>query len=221
MKNIVIILIFTFSIFYVSVCQKTNCNYLRAYTDSSSEHELYGYKNFKGEIEISAKYDFVYTDRMYDFAIVSFNNKWIGINRKEQIILEPYIFDNGPDYAEEGLFRFVEYDKIGFANLKGEKVISANFDFASPFKCGMARINIGGHKEKSDNEHEIWVGGLWGYINKKGKIIIKPTFINAGDFENGMAEVETKKGNILLINKKGKYLKKRALPLSKALIDKK
>jgi hypothetical protein len=187
--------------------QKPKNNFLLAFIDSSSGQELYGYKNTRGEIAIPAKFNFTYTDTMYDFAIVQFDDKLVGIDRKVNIILEPYIYDNGPDYVEEGLFRFVENNKIGFADINGIKKIPAKFDFASPFKEGMASFNIGGHKKMFDEEHWYWDGGLWGFINKKGKVIIKPEFISVEDFENCKAEVVTQNGKKVLINKKGKLVK--------------
>lgn len=37
-------------------------------------------------------------------AIVFKNWEWVGIDKNENIILKPFIFDNGSDYLEEGLF---------------------------------------------------------------------------------------------------------------------
>ena len=37
---------------------------------------------------------------------------WTGISKNGSIILRPYIYDNGPDYVEEGLFRYTEGKKL-------------------------------------------------------------------------------------------------------------
>ena len=36
----------------------------------------------------------------------------------------------------------------------------------------------------------VKVDGKWGYINKQGEIVIACEFDNAGDFSNGLADVE-------------------------------
>lgn len=140
---------------------------------------------------------------MYNIAFVISDYKWVAINRRDSIILTPFIYDNGPDYIEDGLFRFEENNKIGFANLQGQKVTTAAFDFATPFKNGMAAFNVGGKKKITGDEHWIWNGGLWGFINKKGSVVIEPKFINVDNFNNKYAEVWTQDNQHILIDKKG------------------
>jgi hypothetical protein len=187
--------------------QKSNSGFLLAFSDTSSGKELYGFRTIRGEIIIKPKYEFISTDTMYNIAFVISDNKWVAINRRDSIILTPYIYDNGPDYIEEGLFRFEENNKVGFANLKGLKVINATFDFAAPFKNGLAAFNVGGHKENTADEHSVWSGGLWGFINKKGNVIIGPKFINVDNFNNKYAEVWTQDNQHVLIDKKGQTFK--------------
>ena len=50
--------------------------------------------------------------------------KVVAIDRNERILFEAYLFDNGPDYTSEGLFRIIHDGKIGFANENGEVVIA-------------------------------------------------------------------------------------------------
>jgi hypothetical protein len=113
--------------------QKTK-DYLVSYTDSTSGEDLIGYKDKFGKIRIQAQFPLVYTDTFYKMAIVLQNREWVGIDQNQNTILKPFIFDNGPDYIEEGLFRFVENEKIGFADTDGRKVISAKYDFSTPFE---------------------------------------------------------------------------------------
>jgi hypothetical protein len=51
----------------------------------------------------------------------------------------------------------------------------------------------------------------WGYIDKTGQLVIKPTLPGAGDFKNGLASISTGETNkagdsfkIIYINKQGK-----------------
>jgi len=158
------------------------------YTDSSSGYELLGYKQ-DGQVKIKAKYVAKYTDTLCTMALVLDREKgWLGIDKNGNVILVPFIFDNGPDYVKEGLFRFVENEKIGFANLDGQKIIPAQYSFATPFYEGYARYYIGGERiyengktqqqimDESDSEGLIdlywnWGGNITetGYINKEGQ----------------------------------------------------
>jgi len=190
-----------------SFAQKGKQNYVLAFSDSSSGEELWGFKNKNGEVVIKPRYEAISTDTLVNFAFVTLHYEWIAINSKDIILLRPYIFDNGPDYFQEGLFRYVENGKIGFANTSCVKIIPAQFDFATPFSNGLASFNIGGKMEKWDAEHSVWKGGVWGFINKKGKVVIEPTFSKAYDFRKGNCEVWTKENEHILIDKKGRKIR--------------
>lgn len=96
---------------------------------------------------------------------------WVAINRKKKVVYKPFIFDNGPDYVQEGLLRFVENGKMGFVNEAGKKVIKAQFDFVFPFEQGRARF-CNGCQTIQDGEHSRLdeKTGTWGEVDKKGKV---------------------------------------------------
>jgi bifunctional DNA-binding transcriptional regulator/antitoxin component of YhaV-PrlF toxin-antitoxin module len=48
--------------------------------------------------------------------------------------------------------------------------------------------------------------GKWGYINKKGRVVIPIKWKDATTFERGAAEVEDESGTTLWIDKKGKEI---------------
>ena len=81
----------------------------------------YAYVNFKGDTIIPfGKYLICFTDKFDKFAIVSAPDKGIiGIDRKENILFNVYVFDNGPDYPSNGLFRIIKDGKIGYADMNG------------------------------------------------------------------------------------------------------
>ena len=200
----IIVLVFVMT----SFGQTTKTNYLLAFRDSSSGHALWGFKTQSGEIVIKPKYEYILgTDTLYNMAFVILNYSWVAINKQDSIILTPYIFDNGPDDLQDGLFRFVENGKIGFANETGQKIIPAQFCFVRPFSEGLAAFSLGGKMEKWDEEHSTWNGGLWGFINKKGQIVIKPQFANAYSFENGTCEVWLNTNKHVLIDQRGHIVK--------------
>lgn len=81
---------------------------LNSYIDSTSGEALLGYKSLKGEIKIKAKYLTVLgfgADTLCGMTFVM-NSEYelVGIDKNDSILLRPYIYDNGPDYVEEGLF---------------------------------------------------------------------------------------------------------------------
>ncbi|MCK4752742.1 MAG: WG repeat-containing protein [Planctomycetes bacterium] len=65
--------------------------------------------------------------------------------------------------------------KSGYINKTGKFVIEPEFDFASPFSDGLARVEI---------------NDLYGYINKTGEYIVAPKFEFASHFSEGLASVE-------------------------------
>lgn len=78
-------------------------------------------------------------------------------------------FDNGPDYAADGLFRIVTNNKIGYADeATGKVIIKPQFDCAFPFENGVAKVGLN-CTTHSDGEHSYWTSNNWFYINKKGK----------------------------------------------------
>ena len=84
-----------------------------------------------------------------------------------------FSFDNGPDYASEGLFRIIQNNKIGYADsATGKVIIKPQFGCAFPFDNGFAKVsfNCATH---SDGEHKIWTSDNWFYIDKKGKKVSK------------------------------------------------
>ena len=98
--------------------------------------------------------------------------KWIGINGSNTNLFEVFIYDNGPDYVKDGLFRIVENKKIGFANTDGEVVIQPQFDAAFPFENGVAEVGKICSKE-THLEHWNWICQEWFYLDKEGNLTPK------------------------------------------------
>lgn len=80
-------------------------------------------------------------------------------------------FDNGDDYIVDGMYRIVdEQGRIGYANEKGNTVITPRFKFAYPFEGGKARVTDSGIKIQ-DGEHWFWDSNDWYFIDKTGRKI--------------------------------------------------
>ncbi len=124
---------------------------------------LYGFKDKAGLVVIPAQYAMAFSEKLQHYAAVATDKYIIAINAEGRELYRIVNFDNGPDYASEGLFRIVGKDhKIGFANAKtGAIVIEPKYVRALPFEKGRAMV--------SDEEGESLKDGNWYYINKKGK----------------------------------------------------
>jgi hypothetical protein len=74
----------------------------------------------------------------------------------------------------EGLKRFRQAGRWGFADAAGRLVITPTFEFARNFGEGLAPVRA---------------NGKWGYVNKTGQWVIPPTFLDAKSFDRGVAQV--------------------------------
>ncbi|MEO5911609.1 MAG: WG repeat-containing protein [Pelobium sp.] len=218
-----LILIFVFGItstFTYAQKKQLESDYLISYSIKQDIGDLYGYKHRNGKIAIEAQFTSIYTDTLYSMAIVLKDWQWVGIDRNEKVILIPFIYDNGPDYVQEGLFRFVENEKIGFADLDGNKIIPAQYSFATFFKDGIADYYLGGDRIYENGKtrkqniadgtlsegdvHWTWGGNITesGYLNRFGQ-----RFKEVGELKNGRREALTVDGKKLWLNRAGKIIK--------------
>lgn len=137
-------------------------------TDSISGAQ--GYKNEAGKLVIpQGKYPHCFTDTFRNYAVVLDSGKgYVAIDRQEHAMYSIFIFDNGPDYPSEGVFRIVRDGKIGYADsATGKIAIKPIFACAWPFENGMAKVALD-CQTRSDGEHSTWVSDRWFYINRAG-----------------------------------------------------
>lgn len=91
--------------------------------------------------------------------------------------------------VEDNLFLVLHKKLFGFVDLHGKVKIPFKFRNASDFNEGLAAVSY-------------W--GKYGYINAKGKFVIKPQYCFAREFSNGRAWVKSKWGEEnLCIDKDG------------------
>jgi hypothetical protein len=86
------------------------------------------------------------------------------VDRKGNTLHKIFMYDNGPDYESEGLYRIVKNGKIGFVDDQGVIQVEPKYDFAFPFEDGKAKVCTG-CKEKSVGEYTQMVGGKWSEIS--------------------------------------------------------
>lgn len=147
-----------------------------------------GFKNSKGVVVIPPTYTEIFTDTFKNDVAFVLDTAFWAINKQGQKVIKPFTFDNGPDYVQEGLFRYIHDNKVGYANVNGEIVIKAKFSGAFPFKNNRAAVCVG-CKKIASGETYYWQGGKWGYLDRTGKLIIDTLYSQASDFEDGRAVV--------------------------------
>ncbi|MGC9367677.1 MAG: WG repeat-containing protein [bacterium] len=109
-----------------------------------------------------------------DRAVVAFENFQDGWINTQGVPLSPVRYNQCGDYSE-GLAYVLIQDCYGYVDCNGEVAIPPQFFKADNFNCGLARIKL------STN--------LWGFIDKKGKIISRREFEQAYRFKQNFAVV--------------------------------
>ena len=97
------------------------------------------------------------------------NGKWVIMDSKKTILYEVFIYDNGPDYAADGLIRVVKNGKIGYADANTYAiVIEPQFDCAYPFENGKAKVSTQ-CKTVKEGEYSVWKSDAWQCVDKEGE----------------------------------------------------
>lgn len=158
-----------------------------------SKTQLMGYKDKKGRVVIPALFDSINIDNSYfnKYGVVNVRlgrpegDDWYKLHKSGRILVKSYWHDNGADYYYGGLSRFEENGKIGFVDQRGRIMIPAKFDWAHPFSFEAPITFVcNGCKEVSAEGKAGEVGfkeskgGMWGVINRQGKVIIPMEYDN-------------------------------------------
>lgn len=97
--------------------------------------------------------------------------------------------------ANVELFPITQGDHAIYLDRDGNMPLSTSFKDASVFVNGIARVQV----EEGEKL-------LYGFINQKGEYVVKPQFIEASDFSDGMAVVVRPNEAPVVINEKGEQL---------------
>ena len=93
----------------------------------------------------------------------------------EEVVFEPGGKGEPPAVMTETGFLCAQFgSQYGFIDKEGKLAFGRPFQQARPFSQGRAAV---------------LEQGKWGYINKKGDFVLKPIYLEAGSFHNGLAPV--------------------------------
>ncbi|HOP63340.1 MAG TPA: WG repeat-containing protein [Spirochaetota bacterium] len=167
-----------------------------------------------------------------NFARIQINGKWGFINNKGEMVVKPqyvWVTDYHKGYAQikskNGLWFFINKEGNIFADMKhppsvydpkdyfcinrsvGGKDIEWGFiyfkyDFWVVEEC---RYHIREVKDSHNGFTPIKINGKWGFINRKGRVVIAPRFDRVMDFHEGLARFQ-KDGMWGFINRKGRVV---------------
>jgi hypothetical protein len=108
--------------------------------------------------------------------VLSAKEGWMYVSRTGRVVIIGVpSTDNWADSFHDGLVRVVRNKKYGFANRKGQLLISANYDGAMGFEKGTAKVCSGCERKCVDHdcEYHVFTGGQWFQINTKGIVVAR------------------------------------------------
>ncbi|MCD4824859.1 MAG: WG repeat-containing protein [Phycisphaerae bacterium] len=162
----------------------------------------WGAINKKGQWVVKPKFDFFLSNFKNGMAIANIDGMKGLIDTKGHWVIKPkywFILWFCDGLAPVGLDK---EDEWGFIDKKGKLVIKIHGDINPRcFSEGLASVSGTVINKKTNLVYK----GV-GYIDTKGKWIVKPRYWRAYDFKNGLARVWGYGGKTAYINKKGKYV---------------
>ena len=178
---------------------------LISFQDPNSK--LHGFKNGKGKIIIPAQFQAVSNSEKDELLIpVIKNGTFYRMDKKGNLKFESVFYDNGWDYYEEGVARFLRDAKVGFHDKAGNIIIQPQYDFAQYFKNGHSAVCNGcwayypksprwkplssGKEITIQEQYKSITGGKWGIINIKGEVIVP---LEYDSYEAAMEKLKIKK----------------------------
>lgn len=168
----------------------------------------WGFINTAGEVVVEAQYEDCH-DYMNGYAAVKINGVWGFIDTYHNLIITPE-YDEVEDF-KNGLAIVTRNGKLGVINTKGECPAGFIFDNIEEYKDGFALANVDGIQYFLDSDGEIiklhknydfysFSNGLapvrhkkkdkWGYIDKRGRLVIETKYDTVHKFSNNIALVK-------------------------------
>ena len=165
-----------------------------AYTKEGNK-KLWGFIDKKGNFKVKGQFSQVEEFDDYGVAKVYQEGKVGLINEDGELIL-PIMYDSISE-TKEGVITALQDKMYSIVDTTGKILYTTN-DYVFLGQSGDGYIAAG---KVIDDEVKM------GYINKNGKVLVRPEYSLAYDFKNGKALVMISEGEYALIDKKGKVVK--------------
>ncbi len=181
-----------------------------SFEESTPSGIRYGYKDKSGNIIVHPFYSKAGDFSETGIALVIDNQFYYYINVYGQKLVRPYPVNYNPDGFSQGLSRYIDYSilKTGFINNKGEIVIKAQYFDALQFSEGLAGVctytSSNGFSNRGVYSESDYM--KWGFVNKKGEMVIPALYYKVTPFKNGKAVVYSKTKGKLIIDKQGRVI---------------
>ena len=188
-------------------------------TESNLPDSKTGYLDSVGREAISPTFDWGQSFSE-GLACVSRNKKAGFIDTKGNVAIA-FRFDSCRSFSE-GLAAVMIDDKWGYIDKAGHLVIEPRFADTNPFSDGVAVVRVLGQSELPHQEQRYKSGsnivsvmpGKFGVVDKNGRMILQPVFVQLGNFSKGLAWVNLGVDYVVhgkidkrgYINKKGKFV---------------
>lgn len=141
------------------------------YRIENQNEDVCGYVNAQGDTLIPfGECIACFSDSLSYAIVLKWDDQSYGFpafNAKGGEVFRVFVYDNGPDYIEDGTFRIVKDGKIGYASVSGEIIVPPMYEAAWPFEDGRALVSIHADIE-TDGEHSWWINTDGFYIDKQG-----------------------------------------------------
>ena len=96
---------------------------------------------------------------------------------------------NGHAAPQTTLRAFQQNSKWGYKNAAGEVIVEPRYDIARRFSCGRAAVNLGAEIDPVLFNLRMKRGGVWGFIDTTGKVVVPIKLQSVHDFSEGLAQV--------------------------------
>ena len=166
--------------FILFTCLTISAVYGQEVFPFKDNNDKYGLMNEKAHIILAPHYQMIH-EFSGGRALVKLNDRYGYINTAGKLVIPIQYKEAG--FFKEGLATFRVDSLYGFIDTTGKIVLPAKYYYAEFFSDGLAYIE-NGHWNNKDF--------FWGFIDKKGKMIIrnKGFFPHAGFFQDGMTIVD-------------------------------
>jgi hypothetical protein len=188
-------------------------------TNSNMTDSMTGYLDKTGRVAIGARFDWG-ESFAEGLACVALNKQAGFIDTKGDVAIE-FGFDACRSFSE-GLAAVMVGNKWGYVDKSGQMIIEPQFAEAAQFSDDVAVVRVFENAGAPGKEQRLKEGeriislkpGKFAVIDKTGRMILAPKFVQIGDFYGGLAVVNLGEDYIVhgdfdkwgYINKAGKYV---------------